>query len=183
MEVRMSDGPDVKIDLSHAVNRIADSWFDLFTGDVKTDMPGLGCAYPGSLSESDQEVVRNHSTHNQYELRWAMAQKATDSNWETRQLFSSIGWDLHVNWVGLEFVHEGQQYHFIDQAHAYVALTDPSQTLTLYVKGMFAKPSFVSNNASLPVYFNVIVKDGSTTIRDEPRSFYIHGDGQRERFE
>lgn len=179
----MSEGEGVKIDLSHAVNLIADKWFDLFTGDVSIKMPEMASAYPGSLSESDWEAIRSASTQTHYSLRWSMAQKATDSMWETRRIFSKIGWELKAGWIGIEYNHEGKLYRFIDQAHAYVELTEPSQSLTLQVKGMFSKPSFVNELATLPLYFNVVVKDGSTTIRDDSRAWMLWADGQKVRME
>ena len=106
----MPDEP-VKIDLTHAFNRLADQWFDLFKGTVATHMPHPACAMPGNFDEATIQRVNNEGTHTNWFLRWNQTAKATDSMWETRRLLSSITWDLHVSWDGVAFEQENEQYH------------------------------------------------------------------------
>jgi hypothetical protein len=174
-------GEPVQIDLTHAFNRLVDTWYDLFKGDVATHMPGSACALPGNFDDATVQRVNNEATHTHWSLRWNQTAKATDSMWETRRLFSSISWDLHVSWDGMLFEQDQQQYYLIDNAIAYVELTDPSQSLTLDVSGSFGHPHFEGHIARLPVWFNIVVHDGSTTVRNEQRGWEITGDGRRDR--
>jgi hypothetical protein len=169
----------VQIDLSHAFNRLVDTWYELFNGTVASHMPGSACAMPGNFDHATIERVNNEAAHSNYFLRWNQTAKATDSMWETRRLFSSITWDLHASWDALAFQQDGQEYHLIDNAIAYVELKDPSQSLSLNVQGSFGHPHFEGHIARLPVWFHVVVHDGSTTIREEQRGFEMHGDGNR----
>jgi hypothetical protein len=170
----------MQIDLTHAFNRIVDTWYGLFNGEVAEHMPAMACAYPGNFDAGMIDHVNNEATHTHQHLRWNQTAKATDSNWELRRLFSSISWDLRVVWDALEFTNDGTQYYLIDNAQAYVELTDPSQSLSLNVQGSFGHPHFYGHVARLPVWFQIVVHDGTTTIRNEHRGFEICGDGTRE---
>lgn len=176
----MTDEP-VKIDLTHAFNRLADQWFDLFKGTVATHMPHPACAMPGNFDEATTQRVNNEGTHTNWSLRWNQTAKATDSMWETRRLLSSITWDLHVSWDGVAFEQDNEHYYLIDNAYAYVELVDPSQSLSLDVAGATGHPHFEGHIARLPVWFSIVVNDGTTTVRNEQRGFEIHGDGGRQR--
>lgn len=175
----MADEP-VKIDLTHAFNRLVDTWYDLFNGDVQSHMPGYACAFPGNFDEALIDRVKNEASSQSYSLRWHQEAKATDSNWELRRLFSKIAWEVKVAWEGFAFTQEDTTYYLIDNALAYVELKEPSQSLSLNVQGSFGHPSFHGNIARLPVWFRIVVHDGSTTIRDEHRGFDFYGDGSRE---
>src|SRR3954452_10315917 len=138
-------------------------------------------AMPGNFDEATIQRVNNEGTHTNWFLRWNQTAKATDSMWETRRLLSSITWDLHVSWEGVAFEQENEQYHLIDNAYAYVELKDPSQSLSLDVSGATGHPHFEGHIARLPVWFSIVVNDGSTTVRNEQRGFEIYGDGGRHR--
>jgi hypothetical protein len=170
----------VTVDVTHATNRILDSWYELFESEFAIEMPTPACAYPGNWDEDVIKMVSEEGRPTWHSLRWNQAQHATDSVWETRQLFVTLEWNLHVTWQGLSYQDGDINYQVIDNAKASVELLKPA-SLKLTVKAAFGKPNFADHLATLPVWFDVKVNDGNTAIRDQSIGWVLSADGLRER--
>jgi hypothetical protein len=171
-------GEGVSLDLTHGFNRLVDSWFDLFQANTAVDMgSNVACAYPTEASVAD---IWNNAAPTWYSLRWNQKAVPTDSIWLTRRLLVELEWDLIVHWQGLDYVHDGTAYQFIENCTASCKLVNDA-SLNLAVQAHFGHPNFYGGVASLPVTFHVKVDDSGTVIRDETKPFVIYGSGQRER--
>jgi hypothetical protein len=171
-------GGGVKVDLTHAVNRIVDSWYQLFESDVQIDMPTPACAYPADWDEQTIDDVKNRARPEWFSLRWNQAQHPTDSIWWTREHLVKLEWNLHVVWQGLTYETDDDTYHVIENARASCELVKPAG-LKLYVNALFGHPNFYGQVATLPMWFRVRVLDGDTPIRDQQKGFLLSADGSR----
>jgi hypothetical protein len=166
----------VKVDLTHGFNRIVDSWYGLFQSGTKMEMSALACAYPGNFTESDIQTVRGNAHARWFNLELDESQRLTDTIWLWRYLTNKLEWELHISWEGIEYQHDGQTLHFIDNARAYCNLTKHAN-MELDVNVQFGHPTFEGGNAMLPVYFHVRVQDDDVPLKDEQVGFVIEGTG------
>ena len=172
----------VKIDLTHAVNRIDDGTYVIMSANVPNVMRARACAVPGTWDERTIAAARDVAVTNWWQLRWNQRQSASESMQLTRYAVDDLEWDLVVDWEGLAYEHQDVTYHLIEYAKASCRLLGEARDLYLTVSAKFGTPYFEGAVAALPVWFSVRVTDNNDmALREQRRDFLIFGDGAREK--
>ena len=172
----------VKIDLTHAVNRIDDGTYVIMTANVPNVMRARACAVPGKWDERTIAAAREDATTSWWQLRWNQRQAASESMLLTRYAVDELEWDLLVDWEGLVYEHDAITYHLIENTKASCRLLGEARDLYLTASARFGTPYFYGEVAALPLWFTVRVTDNNEMpLREERRGFLIFGDGSRKR--
>lgn len=156
------------LDLSDAYNRIADTWYPIFSSPSQLSMTVAACAYPINMGEHMIAAIRDDVQPEDYYLRWQMAMGPAE-------------YHLYCNWQGRGWQQDGERYLFIENAVGWVDwLGSDGPDGRLDVQATFGHPYFESNIGTLVVDFFVTETDADGNARREVhRPFQIHADGRR----
>ncbi|HSB86700.1 MAG TPA: hypothetical protein VLD86_10340 [Ilumatobacteraceae bacterium] len=159
---------DLELDLSDAYNRIADTWYPIFSSRSQQTMPVAACAYPINMGEHTIAAIRDDVQPEDYYLRWQMA-------------MGSAEYHLYCNWQGRALQKGETRYLFIENAVGWVDWLGGDAPGQLDVQVAFGRPYFDNNVGTMLVDFYVTETDqGGAVSREVHRSFQIHADGRRQ---
>jgi hypothetical protein len=159
---------DLDLDISDAYNRIADTWYPIFSSMSQQTMPVAACAYPINMGEQTIAAIRDDVQPEDYFLRWQMA-------------MGSAEYHLYCHWQGRALQRDDARYLFIENAVGWVDWLGGDAAGQLDVQVAFGRPYFDNLVATFVVDFYVKEADQEgTASREVHRSFQIYADGRRQ---